>query len=120
MPLAKKAAGVAKKILKSKVVRKTGNQLLNAGIETGGEVLASALTGKNVGEAVQSKLNEAREQIAETIRSGTKRKKSSDKAEEAKPRQRKRKKIRVVARKSLKPSTKSQSKYSIFDENDSN
>lgn len=115
LPFAKKiggkVGGVAKKVLGSKVVKDTAKDLLSSGIEASGEILSEAILGGDVKKKSKEKLDEARQQIAETIRAGTKRKSNPTE----KKRTKKRKKVLLVARKSVRP----KKTYSVFDEDDS-
>lgn len=113
VPLASKASGLAKKVLGSKLIKNTGSKLLDAAVEGTGEVVADLISGKNdPKETMKKKLSEAREEISQTIREATKRKNES--LSSVKPK--KRKKVRLVARKALKPVKRR--KYNLLEDED--
>ena len=109
--IGKKALGFVKKIGSSKLVKDSAKQLMNSAVEGGGEVLAAAISGENPSDVAKAKFNEFRQDLAQTIRTGTKRKseKSSD------VRRKPRKKVRLLAKKALKPRNK---RYSLFDDDE--
>ena len=73
-PIASKTAKVASKTLNNDVVKDVGGKMLDAGVHIASNALADTIEGKNVGESAKSRLNEAKRNIATSLRQKTSRK----------------------------------------------
>ena len=114
-PMASKAVKnilpAAKKIAGSKIVRETGKQLLDSGVDAMANVAANAISGeKNIGESMSEELSNARKDISTALKKANRERKLPDEKIPAKKRKtkNKRKTIKKFKRKN----------FSVFDDDD--
>lgn len=114
IPLASKAV---KKIASSKVLRETGKQVLDSGVNALANVAANTISGeKSAKEAISDELQNARNEIGNAIRTANLKRKNDDDDEiEVTPAKRKNIKIRI---KSSKRNRRKPIRRSVFDDDD--
>ena len=117
VPLASKAAKTilpaAKKIAGSKIVRETGQQLLDSGVDAIANVAANAISGeKNIGESMSEELGNARKEISTALRKANRERKMPEEKVSGSSKKRKtRSKKKGVKKLKKKP-------LSVFDDDD--
>ena len=124
-PVARQLASSTKSVvgsaLKSDIAKKTGQELLNQGLNTSANIITDILDGGNVKDSVKSNLNTAKQNVKSTlktaIKSGVKQK--IDNINAIQPQKKRRK---AVKRKSVifapKKSKSLRGNYNLFEDNE--
>ena len=115
MPFASKAVKnivpAAKKIAGSKIVRETGKQLLDSGVDAMANVAANAISGeKSVGDSMSEELTNARKEISTALKKANRERKLPDEKVSGSSKKKKKKGKRKISKKSRK--------QSVFDDDD--
>ena len=109
------AANVAKKVAGSKVLRETGKQLLDSGVNAATNVAIDAISGqKPVNESAANELSKARNEIANALKNANKKRQmeNSDDDEERSVKKRK------PVKKKFQKYKKKRNPKSVFDDDD--
>ena len=109
------AANVAKKVAGSKVLRETGKQLLDSGVNAATNVAIDAISGqKPVNESAADELSKARNEIANALKNANKKRQmeNSDDDEERSVKKRK------PVKKKFQKYKKKRNPKSVFDDDD--
>ena len=112
------ATRTIKSIANSKIVRDTGKQLIDSGINAATNVAVDAISGeKSVGDSISNELANARKDISEALKKANKKRKVDVTSDEEDSRTSNKRKKRIKKRANTK-SKKKRIRHSVFDDDD--